>query len=51
MQRDLAVYLIDIQQCLDELAIFVKGKTLTRSALSHRILLILCQQDLASIAV
>ena len=29
MQRDLAVYLIDIQQCLDELAIFVKGKTLS----------------------
>jgi uncharacterized protein with HEPN domain len=29
MQRDLAVYLIDIQQCLEELAVFVKSKTLS----------------------
>ncbi len=29
MQRDLGVYLIDIQQCLEELATFVQGKTLS----------------------
>jgi uncharacterized protein with HEPN domain len=28
MQRDLTVYLIDIHQCLEELALFVDGKTL-----------------------
>jgi len=26
MRRDLAVYLVDIQQCLDELALFSSGK-------------------------
>jgi len=29
MRRDLAVYLIDIQQCLDELALFSSGKQLS----------------------
>jgi uncharacterized protein with HEPN domain len=29
MQRDLAVYLIDIQQCLEELEVFVKDKALS----------------------
>jgi len=29
MRRDLAVYLVDIQQCLDELALFSAGKQLS----------------------
>ena len=29
MRRDLAVYLVDIQQCLDELALFSSGKQLS----------------------